>query len=54
MKEVLIYGALIAAVLGASVQIIGGFTNTLTQQSVGINQEIVNQTQRVIGVASGN
>lgn len=52
MKEVLIYGALIAAVLGASVQIISGFTTTLSQQGSTINEQIVNQTQKVISSVS--
>lgn len=40
MKEVLIYGALVAAVIGASVPVIQGLTGSLTSQSTEINNAV--------------
>ena len=48
MKEVLIYGALVAAVIGASVPVIQGLTNTMTNQAGQINQAVDTQITGLI------
>lgn len=40
MKEVLIYGALVAAVIGATVPIITGLTNNITTQGNAVNSSV--------------
>lgn len=44
MKEILIYGALVASVLAASVPMIRNFVNTTNAQNQAINQQITTQT----------
>ncbi len=43
MKEVLIYGALVAAVIGATVPIITGMTNNINTQGNAINTKVNTQ-----------
>ncbi len=48
MKEVLIYGALVAAVIGASVPVIQALTANVTTQGTAINSQVNNQMQSLI------
>lgn len=55
MKEVLIYGALVAAVVGASVPIIQNFNSTVSSQATNINSALSTQmTNLVSSISSGN
>jgi mannose/fructose/N-acetylgalactosamine-specific phosphotransferase system component IID len=49
MKEVLIYGALVAAVIGASVPVIQGLTTSMTTAGQSMNTQIQNQLDGIIG-----
>ncbi|MCE2928551.1 MAG: hypothetical protein LW817_02850 [Candidatus Caenarcaniphilales bacterium] len=40
MKEILIYGALVAAIIGASVPVIQGLTNTVTTSGQQVNTTV--------------
>lgn len=53
MKEVLIYGALVAAVIGASVPVIQGLTANVTTQGAAINTQVNNQMQSLLGSIGG-
>ena len=52
MKEVLIYGALIAAVLGASVPLINNLNATTSQQGQQINTAIGTQTTNLLNAVN--
>jgi hypothetical protein len=57
MKEVLIYGALVAAVIGASVPVIQGLTTSMSTAGQTMNTQIQNQLDGVInslGQSSGS
>jgi len=54
MKEVLIYGALVAAVLGASVPVIQGLTNNIQTSGQQINQSVQTQMNSLLsGIGGG-
>ncbi len=54
MKEVLIYGALVAAVIGASVPVIQGLTANITTQGTAVNASVNNQMQSLVNsIGSG-
>ncbi len=48
MKEILIYGALVAAVMGAAIPIITNFTSTVTTQSSAMNTALTNKAQALV------
>lgn len=52
MKEVLIYGSLIAAVLGTSSIMINSLNNNLTNKTTEINQAIDQNINALVGVSS--
>jgi hypothetical protein len=55
MKEVLIYGALVAAVIGASVPVIQGLTANVTTQGNAVNTSVNNQMQSLVNsIGSGS
>jgi hypothetical protein len=54
MKEVLIYGALIAAVLGVSTTMIGQLQNTMNTQSQTVNTAIETGVTSLVNQAQGN
>ena len=55
MKEVLIYGALVAAVIGASVPVIQGLTTSMSNAGQTMNTQIQTQLDSIIGsVGSGS
>ncbi|MDD9899123.1 MAG: hypothetical protein OXU45_09025 [Candidatus Melainabacteria bacterium] len=47
MKEVLIYGALVAAILGASVPVIQNLTNKAGDLSTQINTKVDAESQKI-------
>lgn len=53
MKEVLIYGALIAAVLGVSTTMIGQLQNTMNTQSETVNAAITTGVTDLLSTAQG-
>jgi hypothetical protein len=53
MKEILIYGALVAAIIGASVPVIQGLKTTVTNAGTSINQEVANQLNSITGSFGG-
>lgn len=54
MKEVLIYGALVAAVIGASVPVIQGLTANITTQGSAVNTQVNNQMQSLLNSIGGS
>jgi hypothetical protein len=53
MKEVLIYGALVAAILGASVPVIQNLTNTANNLSTQINSSVDTEAQKITDLLTG-
>lgn len=49
MKEVLIYGALVAAIIGASVPIIQGLSSNITTAGTSINSQVQTQLNTIVG-----
>ena len=54
MKEVLIYGALVAAIIGASVPIIQGLSANVTTAGTNINNQVQTQLNSIVGSVSGS
>lgn len=54
MKDVLIYGALVAAVLGVGASLISNFRGTVNNMGGAINGEISNQQQALIDAINGD
>ena len=52
MKELLIYGALVASVLAASAPIISSFRNTVSQAGQQINTSIGNEVNTILNTTS--
>ncbi len=48
MKEVLIYGALVAAVMGAAIPLISNFTATTNTQGAAINAALTAKSEALI------
>ena len=48
MKEVLIYGALVAAVMGAAIPLITNFTSTATTQGAAMNTALATKSQQLL------
>jgi hypothetical protein len=53
MKEILIYGALVAAIIGASVPVIQGLQSSVSTAGTAINQEVSNQLNNITGSFGG-
>jgi hypothetical protein len=53
MKEILIYGALVAAIIGASVPVIQGLQTSVSNAGTAINQEVTNQLNNITGSFGG-
>jgi|GEM_PF-3511220 len=48
MKEVLIYGALVAAVMGAAIPLITNFTSNATTQGAAMNSKLTEKSQALL------
>jgi len=48
MKEVLIYGALVAAVIGSSIPVIQGLTNSMTTSGQQMNTAVQDKMTQII------
>ncbi len=48
MKEILIYGALVAAVMGAAVPLITNFTNNATTQGTAMNDKLTEKSEALL------
>lgn len=53
MKDVLIYGALVGAVLAAAVPMIGDFVNQSTQGISAINRQVNVESGNLLGAVTG-
>lgn len=54
MKEVLIYGALVAAVIGSSIPVIQGLTSSMDSSGQQMNQSVQDKMDEILTINSGS